>query len=139
MAEKKFSTMVFLLAVFIFLAMFISMWIYGIYVDNAGYAKKTSTNSISCTSYSFDVKNLLYSDNMLSFDIENTIGDEFSELIVEKRGDEAGAKTIPLSNFQMGMQEHVVITEMTNIVENDEIILYPKGCKGANEKKYLIG
>ncbi len=138
MAEKKFSTMIFLLAAFIFLTMFISMWIYGIYVDNASYAKKTSTNTIGCTSYSFDVKNIFYSDSILSFDIENTIGDEFTDLIVEKKGDEAGAKSVQLYNFQMGMQQHIDIINFTGIIANDEIIFYPKGCKGTNEKKYTI-
>ena len=132
MAERKVPIMIFLMAAFAFLSIFIAMWVYGIYVEKSAFAKKTSASSIECTTYSFDIQDAEFKDNSLSFTIENPYGDPFNELVIEAQG---SPRIVPLEGFTSGM---VLKKKVEDINITGSFLAYPKGCKDANKKRYYI-
>ena len=131
MAERKFTTMFFLVSLLVFLSLFITMWAYNIYVEKASYATNQSKTLVKCSGYSFEIKNIAYSANSLSFDVENEMGEPFSELVVEG----TNSKTATLKNFNSGITLRV---KLEDIQINKTFKAYPNGCKDESAKTYKV-
>jgi hypothetical protein len=133
MPQNKFSVTLFLIALFVFLSVVIAMWISNIYFEKARYAEKTSVDVINCASFEFEISNIAYSGNTLSFDIQNSVGSKFEGIIIES--DSGEMKEIPLENFEIGSFLH----KTTDIKLTASFKAHPKGCsKNDYAKEYFI-
>ena len=132
MAEKhrKISTTIFLLAVFVFLAVFLGGWLYRVYIEQTTYSTGESQSALYCTEYYFDIEGLAYDQGQLSFEIVLKRG-MFDVMVVES-GTEM--RDINTSNMVTGS----IISVEIEIPLADEIVFYPKGCKTHNSKSFNI-
>ena len=132
MAEKhrKISTTLFLLAVFVFLAVFLGGWIYRVYTEQTTYSEGESQSALYCTEYSFDIEGPAYDQGQLSFEIVLKRG--MFDIMVVESGTEM--REIDTSHMVVGSS----IPAEVEIPLADEVVFYPEGCKAHNSKSFNI-
>lgn len=131
-SKKKISWGIFLFALFIFLALWIGLTMYTIYTSKTTEAKSSTKSSIECSTYAFEISEINYSDEKLTFRIKNTIGEDFETLVIESGNIQNKAS---LKSFYEGEERTVAID---SIVIEKEFSVYPEGCKEYNVKKFNI-
>ncbi|MFC1753048.1 hypothetical protein ACFL96_06595 [Thermoproteota archaeon] len=136
MTEKarKISTTVFLLAVFVFLAVFLGGWLYRVYTTQTTYSTGESKSAITCVGYTFDIdkESLVYEHGVLHFEIAHQYGDQIDVLIVE-----SGTETreVVAGDFIAGVSQLFQV----ELPLGEEVKIYPKGCRDHNFKLFKIG
>ena len=128
---KKISTLIFLFAVFIFLAFFTGGWLYRVYVDHTSFSEKSTDTAIKCSSITFGVENLDYKGGVLSFDLENKFGQEFSNITIE-----SGTQSVDVPTGILRPGD--LFPVRLEIEVGETLIIYPQGCKGENSKSFRL-
>jgi hypothetical protein len=131
MAERqahKYAVMFFLLAVFILLAAVTAAWLYKVYTEQTTFSEKKTLATVECGRYYFsiDENTVAYHNGTLYFEIENTLGAEIKDIIVESSTE---TKELNMTLAQ-GMIQPVSLP-----MEFDAwVLVYPRGCEGINFK-----
>lgn len=120
MAKRKFTTMVFLLTVFLALALSLGFWLYNIYNSSTGYSRSTAEKSIECVDYSFSVIKYEIERDTTILLRNNVYGEKpITELIAS---DEVRKATID-AELDPGKEKEVVLPFV------DDFSLYVPGCE----------
>jgi hypothetical protein len=127
----KISTFIFLLAIFIMLAVFMGGWLYKIYIENTHYSKSKTDEALNCNKYYYKIlqDTVSYENGVIRFDVENYIGAEFKTLVVQS---ETQQKEL---NITIG-QETTLPVEV-EIEAAERVRVYPLGCEN-NYKEIII-
>lgn len=128
---KKISTIIFLLAIFVFLAIFIGGWLYRVYMTQSRYSTHESASAVDCAYYSFNVESLSYENGRLYFELDNKGNDQFDTIVIESGGI---AKEVSTEGMVAGMSQPIDV----EIALADDVSIYPKGCKDHNSKGFQI-
>ena len=121
----------FLLALFLMLAMFIGINIYNTYMDSKITSEKTIKSTMQCA-FSFYVTNLDYADDVLSFDLRTSDEKLLQKMVVI--GDNNDTKEIELGSF-IGFEQRVSVDGI-NVA--DLFVVYPYGCESSNRKECAL-
>ena len=136
MAEKsrKISLTIFLLAVFVFLAIFLGGWIYRVYMTETAYSTGESKSAVVCAGYTFDIdkESLVYEDGVLYFETDLGYGDKINLLVVESGVESREVDTTAMSG---GVPQPITV----DIPLSDEVLVYPEGCRDHNFERFTIG
>ena len=132
-SARKISTTVFLLAIFVFLVIFVGAWIYRVYITQTSYSKDESSSAVNCVGYSFEVdKNKLnYKNGLFSFEFKQTGGNAINTLIVESSKQK---KELNITNNVIGEKTSLNL----NILLSKQVRIYPKGCRIHNFKLFNV-
>lgn len=127
--SKKFSTLIFLFAIFVVLAAFLGSWLYNIYQDQTQYSKEQTMSAVECGRFYFNVKpeDVSYDNGTLTLLVENTIGQEIKQLTVE-----SALETHKLN--VTGLINGAMVPVKVGIRMTDWIYVYPSQCRGINFK-----
>lgn len=127
----KISTFIFLLAVFIMLAVFMGGWLYKIYAENTNYSKLRTDEALNCNKYYYRIhqNTASYENGVLRFDIENYIGAEFKTLVVQS---ETQQKELNVTIIQ-----ETTLPVEVEIEASERVRVYPLGCNN-NYKEISI-
>lgn len=127
--SKKISTLIFLFAIFILLAVFLGSWLYRIYLEQTKYSQEQTLSAVDCGRYYFKIPEDMveYKNGTLTFMIENTIGKEIKQLVVES------ALETQRKNMT-GLISGAMVPVEVDMRFTDWIYVYPKGCRGINFK-----
>ena len=131
--HKKISTLIFLFAIFIMLAVVTGGWIYRMYVQQTAFSEQSTFGTVECGRYYFSVdpESVLYENNTLYFDIENSIGAAIGSLVIESAVE---SKQISI-RLDQGTLQPVTIP----IAVDGWFLVYPRGCRDANFKNISVG
>ena len=129
---KKISTLIFLFAVFVFLAFFTGGWLYRVYVDHTSFSEKSTNTAIKCSSITFGVDNLNYEGGVLSFDLENKFGAVFGNITVESGPNQT--VEVPTGRLGSGDVYPVALT----IDLGNSVMIYPAGCRDEYAKTFKL-
>ena len=129
--SKKISLFIFLISIFVLLAVLTASWLFKIYTEHTNYSTGETRNIVQCNDYSYKIDELVYQDGHLSFTITNSLGDPFDFLSVE-----AGENVtdIELYNLISGTSQDVEL----DVPSTDMLLFYPQGCKEHNKKTFSV-
>jgi len=135
--RKGLIIFVIFLVASIILLFYIILFSINQYNENRLETDTIAETSYECTTYIFDVydETISYEGNVLNFEIKNTIGEEFHELIVSvnrQSGQLEYNKIIP--DFRTGKVEKITLTDIENA---ESFSVYPKRCPD-NQKTYSL-
>jgi hypothetical protein len=131
--SKGISVLIFLLGIFVLLAVVLGGWLYNMYTTNVGYTKKTTTSALHCNDMSFTVQEIKYSPDTktLSFMLNNGYGQSIDAIVIESNNQ---TQTVNLTGLVSGTSEIIEVqTELAS-----EVLIYPRGCREDNAKRYTI-
>jgi len=131
MAESKshkIAVMVFLVAIFVLLAVFTATWIYKMYTEQTALTERNTLATINCGKYyySIDPRTVTYDNGTLYLELENTIGAGFDYVMLQSSMDKKEVKV----SLTQGMIQPVSVP----ISLDTWVLVYPKGCEGINFK-----
>jgi hypothetical protein len=131
--SRKISTILFLFAIFILLAVFTGTWIYRMYLEQTRYSEEKTLATVECGKYYFsiDPKTVNYEAGTLYFEIENTLGAEIATIVVQSANDRNEV------NISLGQGTVMPVSIPMEVVE--WVMVYPKGCSGINFKNISFG
>ncbi len=127
--SKKFSTMIFLVALFFLLSVLVGAWLYKIFKEQTSYSNDQTLATIDCGRYYFYIpeNSVKYQNGTLEFDIENTLGKEIEQLTLRTALEK---KTLNMTGLTQGTKVPV----KTPIAMTDWVYVYPDACDGVNYK-----
>jgi len=125
--SRKMSTLIFLFAVFILLAIFTGSWMYKMFKDQTAYSEQKTLATVECGRYYFSIRpeSVLYENGTLYFEIENTLGADIKMVTVESK---AESRELDLG----GLSQGTVLPVSVQIGVSEWVLVYPKGCRGVN-------
>jgi hypothetical protein len=131
--HKKISTLIFLFAIFIMLAVFTGGWIYRMYVQQTAFSEQSTFDTVECGRYYFNIdpESVLYDNRTLYFEIENSIGAAIDSLVIESAAEK---KQISI-RLDQGVLQPVTLP----IEAEAWVLVYPRGCRSGNFKNISIG
>ncbi len=119
------SLMVFLLLIFVMLGLYIAVWISNVYKGTTAYTETNGKTAIECIGYSVYVSDLKYSNNQVSFLIENAV---HSDLDINGLEIKSGAqKVLDNTTIKIGRKARIN-AKLPNLLQNATFFIYPKGC-----------
>ena len=132
-SARKISTTIFLLAIFVFLVIFVGAWIYRVYITQTSYSKDESSTAVNCVGYSFEVDTtkLTYSNGLFTFGFKQVSGDKIKGLVVESGKQK---KEINVTTNIIGEETSLSL----NMSLSKQVRIYPKGCKLHNFKLFTL-
>ncbi|MBT7903737.1 hypothetical protein HN587_07780 [Candidatus Woesearchaeota archaeon] len=130
--SKKYSLMMFLITLFIVLAIFLGSYIYKTYSSSIAFSTEGTESVMNCGSYSYKISELDLDEDKLFFVLENSAGDSIEYLIIES-GDYYHKEFI--AGIGHGEKREL---ELTNVSVSGVVEFYPEGCKKHNSKKFKI-
>lgn len=136
MADAQNITMkVFLWFLFIVIALFLAYWLFGIYNDyiKSGSIDKGTSDLMSCNDYVFDVKDVHYENETLSFVIRNTMGKQIRNITVQS---DYSSVTRNLQHLTTGSEQEITIEDFR--VEQS-FAVFPENCAKYNIKVIKLG
>ena len=125
MVEAKSITMhLFLWFLFIVIALSLAFWLYS--VQKQYMASDSLGNgamaSLKCGGYMFEISDVSYHNNTLSFTIRNTMGETIQSIVIESDYD---SRTEQLRALSSGREKKIVLE---NFRAGDKFAVYPEGC-----------
>ena len=119
--------------IFIVIALFLAFWLYNIsqqYIGPGGIEQGTS-DTLSCSGYTYKISDIKYEDQNLTFTIENTIGDSIKsmEIISDMEKD-----AIDLGPVSTGRKRQIIVKEFRI---KDSFVVYPRGCLRYNSREFI--
>lgn len=135
MAErsKRYSLLIFLFALFIFLSLYIILWSYNIYTSTKNYTNATSQSSITCTTYSFNFvdNSMNYDNGTLTFniDITNMISSAPKGFALVLATNETTYRSEPINIYVRNTK-----VVFKNVSIDDSFSVAPVGCEASNVK-----
>ncbi|RLE37461.1 hypothetical protein DRJ17_06550 [Candidatus Woesearchaeota archaeon] len=124
MAKKQTIAVVVFLAIFILLGAYIAVRTAVIYRMGTGFANETSTSTVQCVGYIYDIRNIEYSNNLLGFDLQNKPFSRYDidEIVVISENDlkEVITRTI------IGTSKRIEIDDFSI---NNTFLVAPVGCE----------
>ncbi|MBW2964054.1 hypothetical protein KY363_01215 [Candidatus Woesearchaeota archaeon] len=127
--SRKVSTLIFLFAIFIMLAVFTGSWIYKMYSQNKAFTEDRTVSTVECSRYYYNIRpeTVLYENGTLYFEIENNIGADIGRIIVESSAEK---KEVDLGGLSRGIAQPVTV--QLDVV--GWVLVYPVGCQTTNFK-----
>lgn len=127
--SRKVSTLIFLFAIFIMLAVFTGTWIYRMYSQHKAFTEDKTALTVECSRYYYNIRpeTVIYENETLYFEIENNIGADIGGIVVESSADR---KQVDLGGLSRGISQPVSV-EMPVV---EWVLVYPVGCREANFK-----
>ena len=130
MASQKNIILIFISVIFLFAVIYLFLWLYQAYAGGTSYADRTTESTIECMEYMFEVNNINYANNSLSFNLYNRkVRNTLQSIILKTSTGE-----IPI-NLSLEPDSIQTITETIQIT--DEFFVFPKGCE-IYKKSYSI-
>lgn len=130
------SLMVFLILIFVMLGLYIAVWISNVYKGTTEYTEKGGKTVIECISYAFEISDLKYSNNQLSFIFENSA---HSDLDVQGLEIRSGNKTAEYNETVKISRKVRVTTIMKGLNSTANFSISPRGCLAYAKKCSLKG
>lgn len=130
MASQKNTILIFISVLFLFAVIYLFLWLYQAYAGGTGYAERTTESTIECMGYIFEVNNINYANNSLSFNLYNRKASNTLQTIILK----TSTTEIPI-NVSLEPDSTQTITETIQIT--DEFFIFPKRCE-IYKKSYSI-
>ncbi|MBT5021988.1 hypothetical protein HOK51_00905 [Candidatus Woesearchaeota archaeon] len=131
--SMKYATMIFLVALFVVVAIMAGSYTYKTYMTSILYSEKGTKEVFACNDFSYNIEDLIYVDGNLTFTLRNTYGDVINTLIVES-GDEK--RVIDTSMVPAGSQQTF---KLDNMKLEKLVVFHPKGCEEYNIKQFKMG
>ncbi|MBI4738326.1 hypothetical protein HY772_01975 [Candidatus Woesearchaeota archaeon] len=130
---RKVSVLIFLFGIFVMLGVILGGWLYSMYTTNIGFTNKATTSALRCGDYSFTVESIAFdpAKKVLSFTITNSLGDRFDSIVVESG---QAKHTVNLTELVQADTETVSIP----LEIEREVLIYPRGCRENNAKRFSI-
>lgn len=129
--SKKVSILIFLIALFVLLAVLTGSWLYKIYIGHTNFTDKESSHIFECSGRIFKISQVAYGDGLLNFTITNTYGEPFDTLIVRS---ENITKEVELYDLIEGSSQDIGV----EIFINGSVDLFSKGCEEYDKKTYSV-
>jgi K+-transporting ATPase A subunit len=126
--SRRISTLIFLFAIFILLAVFTGAWIYRVYKQQTAYSEARTLATVECGKYYFgiDPKTVSYEDGVLYFEIENTLGADIRTIVVQGVDERR--------EVNISLVQGMIMPVSLQIAVADWVMVYPEGCEGINFK-----
>jgi len=102
------------------------LWVYNIYRGTTAVTTTETGESTSCWAYSYDIRNIQYQNNTLSFDLENKLysdGRITKVTIITERAE----KSIEIPPLPRGNTRRLVVED---IKVSKKFLAYIENCKG---------
>ena len=128
---KGISIVIFLVSIFVLLAIVTGAWMYNLYTSQTRFSDTETKSIIECNSYVFGVENMVYNEPELEFIISGKIGPEINKITIESGSD---IRTINFSGLSSGAEQAVSV----NLSIQDSVLIYPTGCKEQNSKTFKV-
>jgi len=129
--SKRITTFIFLLSLFVFLAVIMVVWSYNYYKYGTTQTKERTMPLVKCSSYAYRVidNSLNYSNNTLKIKIEyiGEGGERFSKLEVIVDGNKSLSEEI-----NPALRSPTII--VNNVKIKDSFLITPEGCILYNTK-----
>ena len=127
---KSITTHMFLWFIFVVIALFLAFWLYSMQKE---YLASDSVEngvmaSMKCGGYMFEISDVSYHNNTLSFTIRNTRGDIIKSIVIESDYD---SRTEQLGALNAGMERRIVLEDFR---AGSTFAVYPEGCAKFNIK-----
>ena len=124
------SLMVFLILIFVMLGLYIAVWISNVYKGTTAYTEKSGKTAIDCIGYAFEISDLKYANDKISFVLENFAHSDSDIKGVEIR---SGNKTGEYNGTIKISRKARISADMKgvngiNVSSNSNFSIYPKGC-----------
>ena len=131
MIERKSLPMhIFLWFIFIVLALFLAFWLFSLqkqYMASNSIGQG-AMSSLQCGGYMFEISEVAYHNNTLSFLIVNTMGDQIKSLVIQSDYDSRIEQLVALSARR---GQEIVLEDFR---ADDSFAVYPEGCAKFNVK-----
>lgn len=128
---KQVSTLIFLFAVFIFLAFFTGGWLYRVYIEKTTFSEQLTDIAIKCSSIYFGVRDIDYREGVLSFELHNKLGDAFEDIVIE-----SGETLVEVPTGRLGAGDELPVQQEIGL--EGSVRIYPKGCREENSKIFEL-
>lgn len=130
---KKWVSAVFMIALFLVVAVYIGLAMLRIYTDSSRFSTEKSKTSVNCVGYVYSVDNVRYNNGLLSFEIKNADYSDYEEMnLIIKSGN--ATKEVALINLIRGLKKNIDI-EMP--IQDNKFSTYPKSCED-DAQQYTI-
>ncbi len=122
---KKWVTAIFMIALFLVVAIYIGLAMLRIYTDSSRFSTEKSKSSVDCVGYVYSIDNARYADGLLSFELKNSDYSDYEEMnLIIKSGN--ATKEVALTNLIRGLKKSIDI-EMP--IQDSKFSTYPKSCE----------
>ncbi len=124
---------IFMFFIFVIASLMILLWAYSIYKSGVAAASGEESEAATCWSYSYEISNVKYENNTLSFVLENKFYSDarISKFTIITENGKIEREFPPLSK---GLTKEIIIE---NTVVKDNFLAYPENCIGLS-KKYNV-
>ena len=130
---KNVSALIFLFGIFVMLGIMLGGWLYSMYTTNIGFTKRATASAIQCGEYSFTVENLAFDPvaKTLQLSLTNTFGNPLDDIVVESNSKK---QLVNLTHLTQGATETITVP----LEAEQEILVYPQGCRENNAKRFVV-
>lgn len=128
--SRKITLYLFLFSIFLFLALFIGVRIYNIYMGSKTTSETTLKSTMGCA-FVFSLTNIEYNDGTLVFSIKTSDENAFKKITIV--GADGTKREVEMGTF-MGYRQDVRV-ENINIENLFEV--YPEGCESIKKECQL--
>ncbi|MFC1723308.1 hypothetical protein ACFL0V_04165 [Nanoarchaeota archaeon] len=123
---KKVSTLIFLFALFMLLAVILGAWLFKIYQEQTKWSDTQTVDAVDCGRYYYQIGDITYHNGTLSFMFENTVGKPIKEITIESAIEKRSV------NMSLNADEAIPISVPLQLT--DWVFVYPSACRGFNFK-----
>ncbi len=124
--SKKISVLFFMFAIFILLVVVTGGWLYKMYTEQTAYSESSTLATVECSKYYFRINadSVAYSDGVLYFEIENTLGSDIDSIVVQSLNEKKQVDVYLTQGIVQPVSLPIEVVEW--------VMVSPVGCEGVN-------